>query len=259
MMMYFMVILGLSLVSAEVLPEELDLASQNRIVGGDPVNIEEIPYQVSLNYRGRHRCGGSILNEKFVLTAAHCTDLEHNTMLANFRVRTGSNHSESNGQVHRIGKIHKHKLFNRNTYDYDFSILELVDLIKFDNTRRSVRLLSAREEIPTGTMLRTSGWGATQSIVETSFHVRAVSVPVVNKSECIRSYPILTDRMLCAGYRNGGKDACQGDSGGPIVRVSDGVLVGVVSGGKGCARPGYPGVYAKISSVREWIYSITRL
>lgn len=61
--------------------------------------------------------------------------------------------------------------------------------------------------------------------------------------------------MVCAGYENGGFDSCQGDSGGPL--VSDGVLVGVVSWGKGCAEPGFPGVYAKVSAVREWIYKQT--
>lgn len=63
----------------------------------------------------------------------------------------------------------------------------------------------------------------------------------------------VTDRMICAGYKEGGIDACQGDSGGPL--VADNTLVGVVSWGKGCAT--YPGVYARVSSVRYWIRSVS--
>lgn len=59
----------------------------------------------------------------------------------------------------------------------------------------------------------------------------------------------ITDRMLCTKYKD--TDACQGDSGGPL--VADGKLIGVVSWGEGCADPRYPGVYARVAIVRDWI------
>lgn len=84
--------------------------------------------------------------------------------------------------------------------------------------------------------------------------MRAALVPIVNQEKCATAYKNLapiTDRMICAGFDKGGKDACQGDSGGPL--VSNNVLVGVVSWGYGCAQANYPGVYSRVASVRNWI------
>lgn len=81
-----------------------------------------------------------------------------------------------------------------------------------------------------------------------------VSVPIVNRSECADAYRYMntiTDRMICAGYTSGGKDACQGDSGGPL--TADGLLYGLVSWGYGCAKPKYPGVYTNVANLRSWI------
>ncbi|CAH2237274.1 jg11240 [Pararge aegeria aegeria] len=80
----------------------------------------------------------------------------------------------------------------------------------------------------------------------------AVQVPTVSTEECNMSYGYISKRMICAGVPEGGKDSCQGDSGGPA--VGDGpIQLGIVSFGVGCARPGYPGVYSNVSSLRNWI------
>lgn len=89
---------------------------------------------------------------------------------------------------------------------------------------------------------------------DSRYHLRAAEVPVVNQEACGQAYESfggITDRMICAGHTEGGKDACQGDSGGPL--VAEGKLIGIVSWGYGCARPNYPGVYSRVAVVRDWI------
>lgn len=116
------------------------------------------------------------------------------------------------------------------------------------------------------------------------FYLQCVDVPILSNKDCDASYPgMITDRMVCAGYLEGGKDACQvfphsyaenkyvpwdemmeginssllpaqGDSGGPL--VCNGELQGIVSWGQGCAQPNYPGVYTKVCSLMPWINDI---
>lgn len=88
--------------------------------------------------------------------------------------------------------------------------------------------------------------------------MRTALVPVVEQDECkkIYSHDPLSDRVFCAGYvETGGVDSCFGDSGGPA--VLNGKLIGIVMGGDGCARPGYPGIYTKISAFYNWIMEKT--
>lgn len=104
--------------------------------------------------------------------------------------------------------------------------------------------------------LSSDSLGATQNASESNEKLRAVTVPIVSQSYCRKQYGrVLTPRMICAGYRQGGKDSCQGDSGGPLTCVINNVrqLIGVVSFGAGCATPNYPGVYARVTAFRSWI------
>jgi trypsin len=89
--------------------------------------------------------------------------------------------------------------------------------------------------------------------------LQKVDVPLVSPAMCDKGYPgEITNTMICAGLEEGGKDSCQGDSGGPLVVTDNNnqkVLVGVVSWGYGCARPGQYGVYSKVNAAYDWIMS----
>ncbi|KAH8378200.1 hypothetical protein KR093_010014 [Drosophila rubida] len=231
-----------------VLQPQLD----GRIVGGVEASIEEYPYQISLQ-RTYHMCGGSLIGEGVVLTAAHCVD---SSTAFSAKVRIGSTRKESGGVLVPIKRVHRHPKYNPQIIDYDFAVLELQSYNATNVTQAFVQLPEQNDDIADGTLVTISGWGNTQSAVESDVVLRAVIVPKVNQTLCDVAYGGgITERMLCAGLSEGGKDACQGDSGGPL--VADGTLWGVVSWGYGCARPEYPGVYSRVASVREWIASVS--
>ncbi|KFB42844.1 trypsin [Anopheles sinensis] len=223
-----------------------------RVVGGFEIDVSEAPYQVSLQYYKRHNCGGSVLNSKWVLTAAHCT---FGAPVSALSVRYGSSKHAAGGTVVAVKRVVMHPGYNSATIDYDFSLLELESEVTFSDSVQPVALPKQDEEVEDGTLTTVSGWGNTQSASESNEVLRAANVPTVNQKECDEAYESfggVTDRMLCAGYKQGGKDACQGDSGGPL--VTEGKLVGVVSWGYGCAKAGYPGVYSRVAAVRKWVH-----
>uniref|UniRef100_A0A182PCQ7 trypsin n=1 Tax=Anopheles epiroticus TaxID=199890 RepID=A0A182PCQ7_9DIPT len=221
-----------------------------RIVGGFEIDVSEAPYQVSLQYLDSHRCGGSVLNSKWVLTAAHCTVGKPEFT---FSVRLGSSFHATGGTVVAVVRTIEHPNYNDVNIDYDYALLELESELTFSDVVQPVELPEQDEPVEAGTMTTVSGWGNTHSSVESNDVLRAANVPIVSQEECRKVYSAktITDQMLCAGYQQGGKDACQGDSGGPL--VSHGKLIGIVSWGAGCAQPGFPGVYSRVASVRDWV------
>ncbi|XP_061400074.1 trypsin-1-like [Musca vetustissima] len=222
-----------------------------RIVGGHKVNITDAPHQVSLQ-TSSHFCGGSIISKQWILTAAHCTE---GRTAERLKVRIGSSEYSKGGELIQVAEIVQHKKFNYSNVDYDYSLLKLSREIEFDDTKQAVKLPETKDMEMDGTMCFVTGWGNTQNATESRDWLRLAEVPIFNQEQCsdkYRKFGGVTERMICAGYIEGGKDACQGDSGGPLV-TEDGVLVGVVSWGYGCARPDFPGIYSRVSYVRDWI------
>uniref|UniRef100_A0A1L8EG37 trypsin n=1 Tax=Haematobia irritans TaxID=7368 RepID=A0A1L8EG37_HAEIR len=230
---------------------------EDRIVGGSVIDIKDMPYLVSLQGQ-YHFCGGSLIAKHYVLTAAHCTK-GHQDFKPLFKVRIGSSNSHEGGLLVNPLRIHQHPQFDDFTLDYDYSLLELED---YDLKALSYEMIYAKmprsNEVVDDTFLTVSGWGSTLNPYDNSYLLRAVDVQTVNENVCKEAYRNrITERMLCAGSDEGGKDSCHGDSGGPL--VYNGSLVGVVSWGAGCAIPELPGVYARVYQALPWIAEITGL
>lgn len=226
-------------------------------MGGQATTIDRVPWQASLQRNGMHFCGGSIIRERWILTAAHCLDRITNT--AQITVRVGSTLSTSGGQVIAVSRIILHPQWNGNgrSYDNDIALVQVASSPTVANAR-AIALPASNINIPDLATVSVTGWGATREGGSGIATLQAVSMPHVEINRCAALYrrnilaPPVTAVMLCAGVEGiGGKDACQGDSGGPAVWNNQ--LVGVVSWGIGCGRPGFPGVYAKVSSYITWI------
>ncbi|XP_046404255.1 trypsin-1-like [Ischnura elegans] len=217
-----------------------------KIVGGETADIEDYPYQLVLRRGGYFECGASIVSETMAITAAHCTDGASADELS---VRAGSSEVNSGGSIHQVTKIHQHPGFDIGVLDGDISILEVNPPFQFGTGVQPIALPASDMDVAVGSNADVSGWGTTTEGGSLPDHLRHVIVKVVDQNECNQAYGSITDNMICAGAP--GKDSCQGDSGGPL--VEDGKLVGIVSFGYGCAEPGYPGVYTRVTALRDWI------
>ena len=223
------------------------------IIGGLEASIGEFPYIVSLqNIDGEHFCGGSLINDHWVLTAAHCIDGDE---LKKVYLGLHDQHDRTGSELHAPKQILVHPLYDDASSDYDFALVELLE-----PSMLSPVIISTEEPNLTR-MATTAGWGFVNDSQEAA-RLQKVNLPLVPTALCEASYPgQITGRMLCAGYAEGGKDSCFGDSGGPLVTLDEAGashLIGVVSWGEGCAQPNKYGVYSKVQSELDWILSTAK-
>uniref|UniRef100_A0A3B4ZHC6 trypsin n=1 Tax=Stegastes partitus TaxID=144197 RepID=A0A3B4ZHC6_9TELE len=218
----------------------------DKIVGGYECEAHSQPHQVSLN-SGYHFCGGSLVNENWVVSAAHCYKSYVYSSCFSKIVRLGEHHiglSEGNEQFIDSSRVIRNP--NYNSYNIDNDIM----LIKLSRPATLNAYYVQPVALPTscasaGTMCLVSGWGNTMSSTADRNKLQCLDLPILSFRDCDNAYPgQITDAMFCAGFLEGGKDSCQGDSGGPV--VCNGELQGVVSWGYGCAERDHPGVYAKV-------------
>lgn len=230
------------------------------IVGGSSVKAHSIPWQVALVDPGLNKpwCGGTLISNRHVLTAAHCTES------SNFEIVVGEHDttaSSTYAKRHTICHKVQHPQYSRSGTKNDFAIVHLREPVQI-----SARVTPACLPTPdlggsalVGKSLTVSGWGKLSSRGVASQILQSVTVPGITNAQCNSLYNNgITGAMLCAGnVADGGVDACQGDSGGPLTYNTGGkaTVVGVVSWGHGCANKGKPGVYARVTEVLDWIRS----
>lgn len=194
----------------------------NRIVGGNKINIKEVPYQVAVlvSVDGRFHLlgGGSIIHSSFILTAAHCMVKFPREQLA---IRAGSSNWDEGGYLYNVGKIYQHAMFQSDrtkpgVFDYDFSLLMLMGVLRYSDSIRPIQLPLQNGMIPADGDSLVSGWGA-RDVNDTVYpkELHAVDVKTIKFTKCKELYgqERITERMFCAGATEGGRDACHGELG----------------------------------------------
>ncbi|XP_040296262.1 serine protease 33-like [Bufo bufo] len=263
-----LLVLGIVMKTA---PGSAQLSSMHRVVGGQDAAPRERPWQAALLYEGSFFCGGSLISQDWVVTAAHCVVRKTHRKL---QVLLGVLNLMDTGPTKlsvAVKKIIINPIYNGGITSGDLALLELEISVNFNDNIQPITLPSQDQEFQNGMMCWLTGWGYTvQNVPQSAPNtLQEVKLPLINSTNCDKMFQVAShashapdlvkEDMICAGYPEGKKDGCQGDSGGPLACPSNEswFLVGIVSWGEGCAQPQKPGVYTKVSSFSSWIQEWT--
>uniref|UniRef100_A0A182LWW8 Peptidase S1 domain-containing protein n=1 Tax=Anopheles culicifacies TaxID=139723 RepID=A0A182LWW8_9DIPT len=245
-----------------------------RVVGGVPAALNGWPWMALVGYDQSFGdvdflCGGSLITDRHVLTAAHCI------LPSLSLVRLGEHDTAIKTESPHVD-IPVYKYISHPSYDTfdghsDLAILYLTETVQFNAQIKPICLPTAepvRSTDFTGYNPFIAGWGRTKETGHEAQVLQELQIPILENDECSQLYKKIrklvtkkqfNDAVLCAGFLEGGKDSCQGDSGGPLMlpyRVSNKYhyfQIGIVSYGVGCARAELPGVYTRVASFVDWI------
>jgi trypsin len=219
------------------------------IVGGSFAAKNEFPHQVALILFNSVTCGGSIISEQFVLTAAHC--LVNKRLLNIFKVLAGANNlGDKNAQIYKIIDEFPHRGFDGTGNTDDIALLVIEKPFIFSDSIKPIELQTSELEI--GSKVKIVGWGKTSPspFGVTSQNLKQNIVTVQSNNQC---GVIRYNGLLCLGHsRNNG--ACDGDSGGSAIS-EEGKLVGVANFIQFVCGSTYPDGYAKVYFYHDWINS----
>ncbi|XP_059177534.1 serine protease 30-like [Physella acuta] len=277
--------------------DERSLSRASKIVGGVEAVAGSEPWQFNMmldvspvedkdGVSTLHQCGGTIIDEYWLLTAAHCytkttkitvlndkneQDLKEISINVNNYYVVVGDYSLKEDEVEQerfeVEAYILHENYDASTNENDIALIKIKPNdghgIQYSDRVQPACLPDADTDYTVGLACIISGWGntnGTEDGVDNPTILQDAVVPILADDDCTKFYENTEDKfnketMLCAGYREGGVDTCQGDSGGPLVCNVNGAytVLGVTSFGEGCAQPGYPGIYTRVQSYLDWI------
>ncbi|KAK3875920.1 hypothetical protein Pcinc_019238 [Petrolisthes cinctipes] len=233
------------------------LRFSQKIVGGEPTQVDQFPWMVGIARKDDHFtfCGGSIISDRFILTAAHCVS---GKQPGDLYVRAGETvRGNPQSITVNVQQIIVHNGYSALSHvKNDIALLKLATSLPY-NDRVFPVCLAANGDKFDNEIAVVSGWGRNESGGNTLNGLHEVSVKVLSKENCrqnsLYEKPEVNKKILCASSE--GKDACQGDSGGPLVFLNGDhyIQIGIVSWGIGCANINYPGIYTRVGAFNKWI------
>ncbi|EDV90648.1 chymotrypsin-1 [Drosophila grimshawi] len=223
---------------------------ESRIVGGSEAPEAWAPYQVSImSTFGEHVCGGSIIDEHWILTAAHCLEWPINFL----RIITGTNDYTKPGAEYVVDSAKKHCEHDKPMYHNDIALIHTATPIVYNARTQPIQMASKKNILHPGDKLTLTGWGSTRAWGRFPTQLQTIDLSYVDHSTCkamVRNADWLGEGHICS-FTKEGEGSCNGDSGGPLINANH-ELVGLVNWGEPCAV-GYPDVYASVQYYRDWI------
>ncbi|CAF3721443.1 unnamed protein product [Adineta steineri] len=238
------------------------LQATARIVNGLQAKPHSFPWAVSLQYKGGHDCGGVIIDQWNILTAAHCLDYAND--LVNYLARIGAHNRSSSGQLIPIAKLIIHPYYDESRSTNDIGIIRLATPIIFTNEIQPICLVDNIVEPPLDTTVYVAGWGNTIHDVWNSGSLVLLQARLRVISDCSMYFAYDPQTQICTAP-NGPIDkdhgSCQGDSGGGLFYLKNGrwYAAGVVSYAIGCGRRAFPTVFTKTAAYIDWIRAMVNL
>ncbi|GJQ84821.1 hypothetical protein Trydic_g19585 [Trypoxylus dichotomus] len=221
-----------------------------RIVGGFDATVGQFPYQVSLRRAsgGNHNCGGSILNSKWILTAAHCVS---DALPSSWFIIAGTINRLSGGEAHQLSRIILHEDYTLfPAIKNDIALLELEDELEFSSVIQPIALEAEHNDQVRPAII--SGWGLLSNGGTLPEILQYILVNTLTTQACQNAWSSsLVDESIICTLAGVGQGVCTADSGGPL--VADGKQIGVVSWGSAQCASGIPDAYARVSSYTSWI------
>ncbi|XP_060640901.2 complement factor D [Anolis sagrei] len=230
---------------------------RGRILGGRDATPHTMPYMASLQEGGKHICGGFLIAQEWVLSAAHCLEDTNN---GTFQVLLGA-HSltapEPNKRLYCVRRLVAHPGSSVETNEDDLLLIQLAEPAVLGPDVKTLALQNEDQELPAGTFCLAAGWGYTKNTRQRPDVLQSAELPIMSRSECNERRfhdGEITQNMMCTEIKSVRRDTCKGDSGGPL--VCHGVAEGVVTAGsRVCGNWRKPGIYTRIAPYLPWINS----
>ncbi|XP_003788727.2 complement factor D isoform X1 [Otolemur garnettii] len=229
---------------------------RGRILGGREAEAHSRPYMASVQVNGQHLCGGALVAEQWVLSAAHCLEEVGNGTVQVLLGAHSLTQPEISKRLYDVSRSVPHPNSQPDTIDHDLLLLQLSEKAVLGPAVRPLPWQRVDRDVAPGTLCDVAGWGVVNHSGRRPDRLQHVLLPVLDRATCnLRRYHdgTITESMMCA--ESNSRDSCKGDSGGPL--VCHGVLEGVVtSGSRVCGNRKKPGIYTRVATYVAWIEAV---